>query len=196
MKISQKELAKTLVHDLHAVDARADAVSRSASSVVLNWKPASGGWSAAQIFEHLCVANDSYLVVIRRLLAGAAPNVAQNQESVVWRPSLVGGILARSMESPRKLPAPKQWHPVPEPRHDVIAEFLDRQREIVQLMEHSSPYEWRRVRLASPVSMFIRMNLGDAFTIMVRHAERHMGQIERRLAEYQAARADRVPAHA
>ena len=196
MKIPQHELATTLVRDMHAIDARADAVARAAGSAAFARKPVSGGWSAAQIFEHLCVANDSYLVVIRKLLTGPAPNVAANPRAMVWRPSLVGGILARSMVSPRKLPAPKQWQPAPEPRDNVIAEFLARQREIVQLIERSAPYEWRRVRLASPVSAFIRMNLGDAFTIMVRHAERHLGQIEGRLAEFQATRTDRVVANA
>ena len=39
--------------------------------------------------------------------------------------------------------------------------------------------DWRAVRLSSPVSRFIRLNLGDAFVILVVHAQRHLGQITR-----------------
>jgi hypothetical protein len=37
-------------------------------------------------------------------------------------------------------------------------------------------------RLSSPASRLIRMNLGDAFRILVVHGRRHLGQIERVLA--------------
>jgi hypothetical protein len=39
--------------------------------------------------------------------------------------------------------------------------------------------DWRRVRMRSPVAPLLRMNLGDALTVLVVHAERHAGQIER-----------------
>ena len=69
----------------------------------------------------------------------------------------------------------------------MVGEFLDRQHELERLIERSLDREWRRVRLSSPVSRFIRMNVGDAFTVIVRHAERHFRQIDARLAELEAA---------
>ena len=195
MKIPQAQQAKSLIRDIHALDARAGDIARTAEPAAFQWKPATGGWSAGQVFEHLCVANDSYLVVLRRLVTAPSPNDERHDDAsnAVWKPSLIGGFLARSMESPRKLPAPRMWRPAPQPRDNVIAEFLARQREVVQLIERSMSYEWRRVRLASPASPVLRMNVGDAFMILVRHAERHMRQIDGRLAAFGATHTDPMP---
>jgi len=38
---------------------------------------------------------------------------------------------------------------------------------------------WRPSLLSSPISRLIRLNLGDCFAILVAHARRHLGQIER-----------------
>jgi hypothetical protein len=47
------------------------------------------------------------------------------------------------------------------------------------LIERARPLEWRRLRIASPLSRLIRLNLGDCFMVGVAHARRHLGQIER-----------------
>ena len=191
-RIPQLPYATTLIADLRALDARAGEIERTAAPAALRWNPPDGGWSAGQAFEHLCVSNDDYLKALRPLVARlpAVPNVEAS--ALTWRPSLAGGFLARSMQSPRKLPTPKAWKPVAEPRDGVIAEFLARQREIVELIERSMAHEWRRMRLGSPVSALIRMNAGDAFTILVRHAERHFRQIDERLDAFEAVRGARV----
>jgi len=190
MKTSQTEHARNLIASMHALDARASELQRAADTAALEWQPPDGGWSAGQVFEHLCVANDSYLVGLRRVLGTVSVGSRGDVADRMWRPSFAGRLLARSMESPRKLPAPKMWRPAPAPRPNVIAEFLTRQREIEQLIESSMAHDWRRLRLASPVSGLIRMNVGDAFTVLVRHAERHFRQIDGRLAAF-AAREER-----
>ena len=188
MKTSQTEHARDLIASMHALDARASEVQRAADTSALEWQPPEGGWRAGQVFEHLCLANDSYLVGLRRLLGTISATSRGDVADRVWRPSFAGRLLARSMESPRKLRAPKMWRPAPVPRPNVIGEFLTRQREIEQLIETSIAHDWRRLRLASPVSGLIRMNVGDAFTVLVRHAERHFRQIDGRLAAYAARR--------
>lgn len=185
MAITQAEQAARLITALHALDERARLIASTTDADAFDWTPADGGWSVGQIFEHLCVANDSYLAVLRRVIPSSAAT-RRSGNAVVWRPTLVGRMLARSMESPRKLPAPKMWRPAPAPRPNVVDEFLERQREIALLIERSLASEWRRLRMASPVSPLLRMNLGDAFTILVRHAERHVRQIDARRAAYRA----------
>ena len=97
----------------------------------------------------------------------------------VWRPSFMGRLLVHSLRSPRKLPAPRMYRPAPDPRARVVDQFMLRQRELVELLNASAGLDWRRVRTASPVSPLIRLNLGDCFTVLVVHAQRHLGQIER-----------------
>jgi hypothetical protein len=38
------------------------------------------------------------------------------------------------------------------------------------------------VRFRSPVTALLRLNLGDGFLILISHAERHFGQIDRVLS--------------
>ena len=180
MKVLQSNHAHALIRDLRAINARAEAIPRARSQAELNWQPPDGGWSVGQIFEHLCITNDSYLVAVRRLVPDSRTGFGT--ANTFWRPSLAGRLLVHSMVAPRKLTAPKIWRPGPTPRPNVISEFLHRQREIQDLIARSLAYDWRRVRLASPASMLIRMNLGDAFTVLVRHEERHFAQIDSRLA--------------
>jgi hypothetical protein len=182
MKISQTQHAKALLADMHRLDERAAEWERTLDRPALEWHPPDGGWSAGQVFEHLCVANDSYLVRLRRVLNRPPRRADREVVDAAWHPSFAGRFLAKSMESPRKMPAPRMWRPAPAPRANVIAEFLGRQREIEALIERSMAGEWQRTRLASPVSSLIRMNVGDAFTILVRHAERHFRQIDRLVA--------------
>ena len=192
MKTSQTEHARDLIASMHALDVRTSELQRAADTAALEWQPPEGGWSAGQVFEHLCVANDSYLVGLRRVLGTVSATSRGDVADRVWRPSFAGRLLARSMDSPRKLPAPKMWRPAPAPRPNVIGEFLTRQHEIEHLIESAMAHDWRRLRLASPVSKLIRMNVGDAFTVLVRHAERHFRQIDARLAAYAAGRESAV----
>ena len=91
----------------------------------------------------------------------------------------MGGFLANALRAPRKLPAPRAYVPALVPRPDVFEEFRARQRDTALLLERARALEWSRLHLAAPISRLIRLNLGDCFTIVVAHARRHLGQIER-----------------
>jgi len=169
---------------------RADGLIRRARALASGTPPArlgrpalDGGWSAAQVFEHLVIANESYLVTLRRVAAGTPTRA---QPGAVWRPSLAGGLLVWSFGSPRRWPAPRIYLP-PAPRPRVIEGFVAGMEELVGLLDRLAEADWRRVRLRSPVSGFIRLNLGDCFAILVTHAERHFRQIDRVLGDATAS---------
>ena len=179
MKVPQTSQAQAVIRELRAVSAYAEGIPRKASQAQLDWCPPDGGWSASQVFEHLCIANDSYLDELCRLVP--ASRTGFGAANAFWKPSLAGKLLVHSMESPRKLRAPRIWTPGPTPRPNVISEFLRRQGDIEELVRRSLAHDWRSLRLASPASKLIRMNVGDAFTVLVRHEQRHMRQVQARL---------------
>ena len=129
------------------------------------------------MLEHLIVSADSYLDVLRRLTSENAGS--KGGADATWKPSLMGGLLAESLRNPRKLPAPRLYKPGPKPRADVLNEFVRRQEEVGRLLADTGELHWRAVRMRSPVMPILRMNMGDALTVLVVHAERHAGQIER-----------------
>jgi hypothetical protein len=176
--IRQSEYADLLRAELAATDAKLQAVTGTLGDRALGWAPPAGGWSIGQVLEHLTVAADSYLIPMRRLVEDGLAAAGAGADPL-WRPSLMGGFLAKSLRGARKLPAPRAYIPDLLPRPNVIEEFRGRLRDTALLLARARPLDWTRIRLASPISRLIRLNLGDCFTISVAHARRHLGQMER-----------------
>jgi hypothetical protein len=148
----------------------------------LDSSPSDGSWGAGQVLEHLCLANDSYVERIRAALNHAQPLLPTDDPD--WRPSLMGGWLARSITpGSRKLPAPRMYRPAPRARPGVLEAFLHGQRALVELVDTASRFDLYRSRTSSPVCRFIRLNLGDCFAIPIIHEQRHLGQLERICAD-------------
>src|SRR5688572_10484254 len=81
------------------------------SYLQIGWRPPDGGWSIAQVFEHLIISDSLYLPKFRDLIeTGVRGNTP-------WRPSLMGGFITRSVSptTPRKTPSPGVFRPA-EPR--------------------------------------------------------------------------------
>lgn len=158
----------------------------------LAWTPPEGGWSVGQVLEHLVVANGLYLrlcetLVARGTAAGAVGNAVANgaangaANGTTWKPTLMGGFLARAVgpEAKSRLPAPKVFRPGPAPRERVLDAFLGMQERLATLVEHSASLDWRRLKGPSPVTSLVRVNLGDAFQVLVNHNNRHLNQARR-----------------
>jgi hypothetical protein len=175
--IPQRQHCESLrVANRAVIDRIREAVS-ALSPDALARRPAHGGWSIAEVLEHLIVSTDSYLEAMRPLVQGIRG--PRSSERTMWKPSLMGGLLVWSFRSPRKLPAPKLYQPASSPRSRPLEEFVQRQEEVGQLLNEAGSLDWRAIRMRSPVTPLVRMNLGDAFTVLVSHTERHAGQIER-----------------
>lgn len=139
--------------------------------------PPDGGWSVAQVFEHLCVTNLAYL---EGPLPGAVAKArARGAQDRPWKPSLFGGLLARMLaEGTKPVRSPKVFRIGPEPRANVVDEFLATVTRARALMREADGHDLG-VGMSSPASPLLRMNLGDAFRVMVVHAHRHLAQVER-----------------
>ncbi|MBW8769447.1 MAG: DinB family protein [Gemmatimonadetes bacterium] len=178
----QRDLQQTLhTRSLELID-RIAALARPLDPERLVRRPPSGGWSVGHVLEHLCVTSELYEPPIRALLASARPDAAAPLRP--WKPTLIGRFTVNLFERPTRLRAPKRMVPGPSPRGGVVEAFLAHQRTVDQLLGEASGFDWRRLRMSSPVvSLPLRFNLGDVFSILVVHAERHTRQVERVVAE-------------
>jgi hypothetical protein len=175
--VSQRQQRDTLLAANRAVIARIRDSVTAVPAQALTRRPPDGGWSIAEVLEHLVVSADSYLSAMRPLVQAKSGGTAD--ADVTWKPTLMGGLLAASLRSPRKMAAPRRYKPGPAPRPHVLEEFLRRQEEVGHLLTDAGKMDWRRVRMRSPVLPIINLNIGDALTVLVVHAERHATQIER-----------------
>ena len=119
---------------------------------------------------------------MRRLLGSARPDAAAALRP--WKPTLIGRFAVNMFERPTRMPTPKRMAPAASPRGGVVESFLAHQHTLSQLLDDATAFDWRRLRMSSPVvSLPIRVNLGDVFFILVVHAERHARQMERVVVE-------------
>lgn len=142
-----------------------------------SWSPPDGGWSVGQVLEHLVANTTSYLAPLERVLT--QPAKAARSLDHTWKPSIIGNLLVRSLQSSRRLPAPKVWQPGPEARPGVTDALVGAMTAIASLMDRGRELRWESLRLSSPASALVRLNAGDVFLAIVVHAERHLGQIGR-----------------
>ena len=185
--MNQEALRSRLLIELDCVSLDAVAVAKDLDAAQMAWQPAPNCWGIGQLLEHLVITNDLYLAMLRpRIYARNAPHAEQG--SAFWEPSIAGWVVVAGLRSRRKLPTPKIFQ-VSSVRDKVLDEFLVRQQQIMTFLRATAALDWTRLRMTSPVTSLIRINLGDAFSIMTVHAQRHIKQMERvrDMAEFPAA---------
>jgi hypothetical protein len=139
--------------------------------------PPDGGWSVAQVFEHLCVCDRIYLD--GPMPEAVAKALERGPSTREWRPSFLGGWLTRLLvEGAKPMPAPRVLRVGPEARPNVVDEYLRGVTETRKLLLQVDGHDLQ-TRMRSPIAPIVRMNLGDAFRILVVHAHRHLAQAER-----------------
>ncbi|MCU0647986.1 MAG: DinB family protein [Gemmatimonadaceae bacterium] len=174
------QLAARLTARLRAVDERVRRAWERLSPAMRNRPRSDGGWSAEQILEHITIANEAYLRTLRTpidTVSRTAPREAP------WRPSLAGRLLARSLTGSFKLPAPGPARPGPSARPEVLHALLATHAAVRDALAATQHADWSSVRITSPLSRLVTMNIGDFFVVLTVHAERHAGQLERLVDE-------------
>jgi hypothetical protein len=172
----KKEL-EDLHSDLNNVTADVRESFAGLSPRELNWKPAPDRWSVGQCFEHLNAAGSGMIKAIEAKIDGISP--VTFYERLPLLPKLFGRVISNAVspEAERKMKAPKIFEPTQSDVDDgVVVSFLEFQPAIAAAMERCTD---TRIIMGSPASAFITYSLLDAFTIVVRHEQRHVLQAKR-----------------
>lgn len=177
---------RALLLDLRRATAAYEQVLRGISLPRLYFKPEARAWSAAQLLDHLLVANAGYLPQLRDALA-----TLRGEGKRATGPFPVG-FLARAFVkavSPgtRSMSAPAAYRPTDTPTDDLPRRFLEQQGEIERLLVEADGLDLRALKVTSPANRMVRLRLGEAFLVIVRHEERHLLQLQRILAAAPAA---------
>ncbi|HEY0005036.1 MAG TPA: DinB family protein [Pyrinomonadaceae bacterium] len=162
---------------LEAIKQEARSLIEGLTDEQFNWHPAPGVWSIADNLAHLNVTGQLYLSRIdasieearSKELFGAGP----------FRHSFLGNWFLRLLEPPvkRKFKAPKIFVPMPDqPLARVAPEFISLQDEVLERLHRANGLNLARARVASPISRFLRLSLGQSFLLITSHERRHLWQ--------------------
>jgi hypothetical protein len=179
MRLIQRDLYKQARSQSIAMRERITELARPLDGDRLLQRPAPNAWSVGGVLEHICVAEGLFAGPVRNAIATARADAGAPLR--VWKSTLLGGLVAGSLEKPRKIKAPRVFHPVSTPRPGVLDAFRELSHGVVQMMDDAQQLDWRAVRVGSPAlpPYLPKYNLGDVFRIHAVHTARHAGQIER-----------------
>lgn len=162
---------------LAAIAERARRATDGLDEARLRAVPPGGGWSMGQVLEHVIVLDGDYMAAMARVLDQAGAPAGGHRP---WRPTLAGRLLVWAMREQNRLKAPTApRYDGLTPRADVAAAFGQHVSDLAGLLRRADGHDLRALRVRSPVNGAIVVNLGDAARMLVVHAERHMGQLER-----------------
>lgn len=181
---------KELLDDLYAQ------TEQFLQKVVQNWqnmpvqmfykKPSPTAWSAAQCLEHLNFYGRYYLPALEKAIKTAEQKGYQPTENYAsgWLGNYfyhqmlpnTEGVLKTKMKAPAKAIPAEQ----PDARA-MIAEFIDQQERMLQLIERARKINIGKVRVPISIMQWLKLKVGDTFLFMTAHHKRHILQAEKSL---------------
>jgi len=173
--------------DLARFGRELDAVHRDAAELLhglsdaqLAWHPAAGGWSVGEVACHLRTVNSLYLGAIDLSISEARARGYTGFGG--YKPGLLGGFMAKLLEPPvkRRFKSPAVFRPADDEGHDWRAEvggYLATHQDVEERLHRAGGISLARARVVSPASRLVRVNLGDAFALILAHERRHLTQL-------------------
>ena len=159
---------------------------------ILMSKPAPGSWSVSQVLNHLNSYGKYYLPLIE---ASLKENTAP--ASKYFTPGFLGNYFTKSMLPKQGVVKNKMKSPVghlaasdPD-SHEMIEEFLTQEYLLLELLAQAESVDLNAIRIPISLTKMIRLKLGDVFSFIVAHHERHFVQIRNAM---RAIENNRVPA--
>jgi hypothetical protein len=162
--------------ELRAVSDRARALVERAGVARLAARPAAGGWSIAECFEHLNMSTRAFLPRWREALSKAPP------QQGAYKTDLWGRLLVWTLEPPPKfrMPTTPAFARIETPPNEqVLAAFLGCQEELLAVVASARGLALDRVKIRSPFQEKMQYSVWSSFRITASHQRRHLWQAER-----------------
>lgn len=154
----------------------------------LETQPETGGWSVAQILEHLNFYSRYYLKAIEEKL-----HRNQLEPAIVFKPGWLGSYFTKMMKPAddntikNKMKTMKNAVPPPQPNGKAaLAQFISDQHALLNLLKIAQTANLNKLRIPISITKLITLNLGDTFRFFIAHEQRHMVQLRNVLRDISA----------
>jgi hypothetical protein len=179
--------AEPLNSDLQEYRRQIEAVTNNArdllnglSETQINWSAAPGHWSIAECLDHLTVTNREMLGSIKEAINDARTKGLTGRGP--FRHGMIGNMIVRSMEPPAKMKfkAPGIFKPRARQSLETVArDFFAVQDEVLSVISEANGINLARAKVTSPVLKWMKLSLGQAFSLIATHERRHLWQARR-----------------
>lgn len=167
-------------HTFESIALEANELAKGLSEAQFNWRPAPGQWSIEECLAHLTMVGQWEVQAVgdaidqgkARGLTGTGP----------FQYSAIERYILRESAPPvrHEMAAPRRFQPLHgQPVTGVLPTFLHVQSQFMRLLERADGLDLRRIKVATPISRFLKMSLGMMFAQAAAHEQRHMMQAHR-----------------
>jgi len=145
-----------------------------------NWRPSAQHWSIEECLSHLTMVGQWEILAIEQAIDQAKARGVTGQGPFEY--GAIDRFIVHQTEPPvrRPLPAPKRFVPLHgQPVTAVMPTFLHVQSQLLIQLGRAEGLHLRRVKVATPISRFLKMSLGMMFAQIAAHERRHLAQARR-----------------
>jgi len=184
------EQARELKAELEVVSKEVRAVAEGIDVATLTKRPTNGGWSVAEILQHLILTADAMLP----LTEGAIVELqrAGRKSTAPSGLGVMGWLLVKALEPPPRMKSKtsKPFEPleVGDPL-TLASRLLEKNAKLLSLIDRAEGLATTTVKIASPFNANVKYNVYAAFRITLVHARRHLWQAREARATYSTLRA-------
>lgn len=177
-KVNSQVLIEELQADVRTIILKANRLAHYPADV-LNRQPGAGGWTVAQVLEHMNIYARYYIKTIEDRL-----HRHQTKQQQTFKAGWLGNYFTNMMKPGageligNKMKTFKNAEPSALPdAKAVLQEFLNHQHHLLTLLPIAGAANLSAVRIPISISRFIKLKLGDTLQFFIAHEQRHMIQV-------------------
>ena len=166
--------------EIETIKAEARGLTQGLSEAQFNWRPAPDEWSIEECLSHLTMVGQWELRVIEEAVDRARDSGLTGDGPFYYGP--IERFIVDMTRPPvrTKLPASKRFVPLHgQPVTAILPTFLHVQNMFQLQMQRAEGLDLARVKVATPLSRFLRLSLGATFEQAAAHERRHLNQARR-----------------
>ena len=164
----------------HAIEADARDLCSDLTEAQSQWRPSPNQWSIAHCLDHILVSGRSSLSNLRLAIDEARSNNVLSRGP--FRYGVIERWFVRQTEPPPRfrMKAPRAYQPrLDLPFPQLLSGFFALQEEFLACVEEADGIHLSKVKVANPVSKWIRFSLGQEIALNAAHERRHLWQARR-----------------
>ena len=169
-----------LYQQFGAIANQAREVAAGLSEAQFNWRPAEHAWSIEECLAHLTMVGQHEIKLLERAIQDA------RARGLTGKPPFHYGCLEKTIlrqtEPParRRFSSPRRFQPLHgQPLTAILPTFLHVQSQFQRLVEQSDGLDLAGVKVATPISRFLKLSLGVTLAQAAAHERRHLEQARR-----------------
>ncbi|HUB79751.1 MAG TPA: DinB family protein [Bryobacteraceae bacterium] len=174
MAVSEIEVYR---HQFEQIEKQARELTGQLDEARFNWRPSPAEWSIEECLAHLTMVGQWEIRAIEKAIEEG------KQRGLTGHGPFQYGALDRFVvhqtEPPVRNPLPTSRHFVPlhgQPLTAVMPTFYHVQSQLSLQLQRADGLDLRRVKVATPISRFLKLSLGAMFAQIAAHERRHLNQ--------------------